>query len=204
MSGNSNYGNPLAPNAGCSGLYTCDIDTDALTTAADITSEAFAASSYGFAADPNDFAVFDFQVGNVTPGELLVLTTSAPVAADSGTAQGYGVFTCAKDGTAQCTTDNLAIPTSYCDSGSCINGGKDVVTFQLYGPSATPGANPDPVLYVVVDDAPACAVCDAQPAVTVTAKIEPAPVPEPRLWPVLGFAMLGLTVFCRRRVVAGC
>jgi hypothetical protein len=202
VTGNSSYGSPSTTpdTTPCSSLTFSGTTSTCNTASTDIIAEAFAASVFGTSSQPSDFVIFDFALTGPLTGDL-VLTTSSPIPADPDAGAmfySYGIFSCGTSpGTAQCTSDTVV--TDYCLTGDdCINTARDIVTLPLSGITLT-GADQDPVFFVVVDDAPACALC-SNPAVTVSAAIEPAAVPEPRLLPFAGLAAIFMLAFYRKRL----
>jgi hypothetical protein len=202
VTGNSSYGSPsnTPDTTPCSSLTFSGTTSTCNTSSSDIIAEAFAASTFGSSSQPSDFVIFDFTLTGPLTGDL-VLTTSSPIPADldpGSNLYSYGVFTCPTfPGTAQCTTDTVTM--DYCVTGDeCINTARTVVTLPLSDLTLA-GTLQDPVFFVVVDDAPPCALC-SKPSVTVSAAIEPAAaVPEPGLLPIAGVAAIFMLAFYRRR-----
>ena len=204
ISGDSDYGAPGTQSPlSCSSLtfsgatYSCNV------ASSNITAEAFTASSFDSSSNPADFVVFDFEVHGAVTGNSLVLNVGGTIPPDPSPSSNffsYGVFSpptgaapgsCMSSGStlppAQCTHDTP--PAGYCDGAACINGHS--ITFPMFGTN--------PVFFVIVQDTQLCDGTCVSPAVTVSASLQAASVPEPWSLPMVGLAVSGAILLRRGR-----
>jgi len=173
----SSYGSPTSGGIPCVGLCTFPPGVTVLE------------QNYAYSGGGGE--VYDFDISSLPSGITgftVNLGGSAPFLNDStDLGQSFGAFVCPL-GTSQCGPDPSSFTTASTDSASLAspNTTVDAVQFKISG------NHPGLVFYAIVPN-PVGAIG------TVTADIQiSTATPEPRLFPILGLAFVGLLVWRRR------